>query len=248
MTWIGCPARCSVRREPLRCQPDPDRPCPPASLNFGLLACGSVAAFFAAMIANVMGWCTTQRNLALSLVPAGIGLARVTMSPLTARLNEAYGWRMALIVVCAVCAPPVALDDHVASADQEVDLVAPYMRMKLGSRQPEPRQHFAHQCFEIAVRRLVAERPSLQRSAQRHDTMSTTLGMADQRGSDGQRRDESIDDEPEERGVDAMLVDSTEVEQRPQRVGGGDTHAPHGPELPHVSRAMDDAVRQASLP
>lgn len=75
---------------------------PPASLNFGLLACGSVAAFFATMIANVMGWCTTQRNLALSLVPAGIGLSPVTMSPLTARLNEAYGWRMAQTIMAAL--------------------------------------------------------------------------------------------------------------------------------------------------
>ncbi|MDP8920596.1 MAG: MFS transporter, partial [Pseudomonadota bacterium] len=62
-------------------------------LSFGVLAGGAVAAFFAPMMATVMGWFTTQRGLAVSLVSAGMGLAPVTMSPLAARLAEAYDWR-----------------------------------------------------------------------------------------------------------------------------------------------------------
>ena len=46
---------------------------------FGVLAGGSVAAFVAPMMATVMGWFTTQRSLAVSLVSAGMGMAPVTM-------------------------------------------------------------------------------------------------------------------------------------------------------------------------
>ncbi|MEO8244101.1 MAG: MFS transporter [bacterium] len=81
-------------------------------IAFGVMAGGSVAAFFAPMMATVMGWFTTQRSLAVSLVSAGMGMAPVTMSPLTARLAEAYDWRMVLSllsVVVAVVTIPTAL-------------------------------------------------------------------------------------------------------------------------------------------
>ncbi len=73
-------------------------------LSFGLLAGGTVAAFFAPMMATVMGWFTTGRSLAVSLVSAGMGLAPVTMSPLAARLGQAYDWRMVLTILAAVVA------------------------------------------------------------------------------------------------------------------------------------------------
>ena len=59
-------------------------------LIFGVLAGGAVAAFFAPMMANVTGWFTTNRGLAVSLVSAGMGLAPVTMSPLAADLIETH--------------------------------------------------------------------------------------------------------------------------------------------------------------
>lgn len=73
-------------------------------LSFGLLAGGSVAAFFAPMMATVMGWFDTQRSLAVSLVSAGMGLAPVTMSPLAARLAEAYDWHRVLTILAVVVA------------------------------------------------------------------------------------------------------------------------------------------------
>ncbi len=78
-------------------------------LCFGILAGGSVAAFFAPMMATVTGWFSTQRGLAVSLVSAGMGLAPVTMSPLAAKLIETYDWHMVLsilgVVVAAVTIP-----------------------------------------------------------------------------------------------------------------------------------------------
>ena len=71
-------------------------------LSFGVLAGGAVAAFFAPMMATVMGWFTTQRGLAVSLVSAGMGLAPVTMSPLAGRLAEAYDWRTVLSILAAL--------------------------------------------------------------------------------------------------------------------------------------------------
>lgn len=72
--------------------------------SFGLMAGGAVAAFFAPMMATVMGWFTTQRGLAVSLVSAGMGLAPVTMSPLAARLAEAHDWRTVLTILAVLVA------------------------------------------------------------------------------------------------------------------------------------------------
>lgn len=73
-------------------------------LCYGLAAGSTVAAFFAPLMATVTGWFTTQRGLAVSLVSAGMGLAPVTMSPLTARLIETHDWRTVLTIMAAVVA------------------------------------------------------------------------------------------------------------------------------------------------
>lgn len=81
-------------------------------LSYGLMAGGSVAAFFAPMMATVMGWFETQRSLAVSLVSAGMGLAPVTMSPLAARLSEAHDWQTVLSILAVIVAAttlPLAL-------------------------------------------------------------------------------------------------------------------------------------------
>ena len=78
-------------------------------LSFGLLLGGLMPAFFAPLMATVTGWFTRQRALAVSLVSAGIGLAPVTMSPLTAKLVESYDWRMVLTlpaIIVAICTLP----------------------------------------------------------------------------------------------------------------------------------------------
>lgn len=73
-------------------------------LSFGLLVGGSMAAFFAPMMATVTGWFSTQRSLAVSLVSAGMGMAPVTMSPLAARLIGVYDWRMVLTILSVLVA------------------------------------------------------------------------------------------------------------------------------------------------
>ena len=73
-------------------------------LIFGILAGGSIAAFFAPMMATVMGWFTTQRGLAVSLVSAGMGMAPVTMSPLAAWLAESYDWRVVMTILAGIVA------------------------------------------------------------------------------------------------------------------------------------------------
>ena len=56
----------------------------------------SASAFFAPMIATVTGWFETRRNLAVSLVSAGMGMAPLTISPLASWLITHYGWRAAM--------------------------------------------------------------------------------------------------------------------------------------------------------
>jgi len=65
-------------------------------LTYGLLVGFAASAFFAPMIATVTGWFETRRNLAVSLVSAGMGMAPLTMSPLASWLITHYGWRSAM--------------------------------------------------------------------------------------------------------------------------------------------------------
>jgi MFS family permease len=81
-------------------------------LCFGVMAGGAVAAFFAPMMATVMGWFTAQRGLAVSLVSAGMGLAPLTMSPLVAQLVLTHDWRGVLTILSGIVAAitlPLAL-------------------------------------------------------------------------------------------------------------------------------------------
>jgi MFS family permease len=73
-------------------------------LSFGLLAGVAVAAFFSPLMAAVTGWFETQRGLAVSLVSAGIGIAPVTMTPLTAWLVAHHDWRVSMQILALVAA------------------------------------------------------------------------------------------------------------------------------------------------
>jgi MFS family permease len=68
-------------------------------LTYGVLVGVAASAFFAPMIATVTGWFETRRNLAVSLVSAGMGMAPLTISPLAAWLITQYGWRSAMFYI-----------------------------------------------------------------------------------------------------------------------------------------------------
>jgi MFS family permease len=68
-------------------------------LTYGILIGVAASAFFAPMIATVTGWFETQRNLAVSLVSAGMGMAPLTISPLASWLITHYGWRAAMFYI-----------------------------------------------------------------------------------------------------------------------------------------------------
>lgn len=68
-------------------------------LAYGVLVGASGAAFFAPVIATVASAFDKRRNLAISLVSAGVGVAPLTLSPLVAWLASRYDWRTTLFVV-----------------------------------------------------------------------------------------------------------------------------------------------------
>ena len=68
-------------------------------LTYGILVGLAASAFFAPMIATVTGWFETRRNLAVSLVSAGMGMAPLTISPLASWLITQYGWRPAMFQI-----------------------------------------------------------------------------------------------------------------------------------------------------
>ena len=65
-------------------------------LTYGIGVGVAASAFFAPLIATVTGWFETQRNLAVSLVSAGMGMAPLTISPLASWLITHHGWRVAM--------------------------------------------------------------------------------------------------------------------------------------------------------
>ena len=73
-------------------------------LVFGASIGVSIAAFFAPLMSTVTGWFETGRGLAVSLVSAGIGLAPVTMSPISAQLISHYDWRHSMMILAVIAA------------------------------------------------------------------------------------------------------------------------------------------------
>ena len=73
-------------------------------LAFGLLVGVAAAAVFAPMMACVTGWFDTHRNLAVSLVSAGMGMAPMTMAPFAAWLVSGHDWRTSMQVIALVVA------------------------------------------------------------------------------------------------------------------------------------------------
>ena len=66
---------------------------------YGVLACGSVGAFFAPLIAATVGWFDKHRSLAVSLVSIGGGVAPMVMTPFASVLISDYGWRSAMLII-----------------------------------------------------------------------------------------------------------------------------------------------------
>lgn len=68
-------------------------------LTYGVLLGIAIASFFAPVMAAVASSFERRRNLAVSLVSAGVGVAPLTLSPLVAWLVTHYDWRTTLLMV-----------------------------------------------------------------------------------------------------------------------------------------------------
>jgi MFS family permease len=68
-------------------------------LTYGVLLGVASSSFFAPVIAATAASFERRRNLAISLVSAGVGVAPMTMSPLVAWLISHYDWRQTLLIV-----------------------------------------------------------------------------------------------------------------------------------------------------
>jgi MFS family permease len=68
-------------------------------LAYGVLVGAAGGAFFAPIMATTTLWFEKNLGLAVSLVSAGMGMAPLTLSPLTAVLIDQHGWRTAMFIV-----------------------------------------------------------------------------------------------------------------------------------------------------
>ncbi|WP_171093932.1 MFS transporter [Usitatibacter rugosus] len=107
-------------------------------VTYGVLVGLSASAFLAPMIATVMGWFTTQRALAVSLVSAGMGAAPMTVSPIAQWLVTDYGWRPAMLMIgigaWLVTLPCTLLVRRPPAAEEPAEAGSPPSRGRQGER------------------------------------------------------------------------------------------------------------------
>jgi MFS family permease len=113
-------------------------------LAYGVLLGAATASFFAPVISATAASFEKRRNLAVSLVSAGVGVAPLTLSPLVAWLTTHYDWRTTLLIVgllgWAVTLPAVwfvRVAPGIVGATAHADLGttgATTLRQALGSR------------------------------------------------------------------------------------------------------------------
>jgi MFS family permease len=114
-------------------------------VGYGVVLGLAAGAFFAPMIATVMGWFETQRALAVSLVSAGMGMAPMTISPIAGWLISSTDWRTAMGVIAILAwallipaallvrrAPPAPV---AGTAEAMADAASPGLGRALGSPQ-----------------------------------------------------------------------------------------------------------------
>src|SRR3954469_1451651 len=110
-------------------------------------------------------------------------------------------------------APPVALDDHPAADDPEVDLVSTDGRMERRLRETERAEDLGHQRFEIAVGWFVVDRPTIERVPQCDYPVTSMLRVTHDQRSNPAWCDEACHHHRDKRCVDAGRIDGTEVEK-----------------------------------
>lgn len=71
-------------------------------IAYGGMVGASGGAFFAPLMATVIGWFDRHRSLAVSLVSLGAGVAPMVMTPLATVLIEQIGWRSAMAATAVV--------------------------------------------------------------------------------------------------------------------------------------------------
>jgi MFS family permease len=117
---------------------------------FGIGMGLSCSAILAPMMACVTGWFDTHRSLAVSLVSAGMGLAPMTMSPLTAWLiDSTHDWRRSLLTLSGVALclmvpvalfvrrPPLAHTPAAATASEVAHCAAAHGSTAAALRSPQ---------------------------------------------------------------------------------------------------------------
>ncbi len=71
-------------------------------IAYGVMVGAAGGAFFAPIMATTTLWFEKNLGLAVSLVSAGMGMAPLTLSPLTGWLIGEHGWRTAMLIVSVI--------------------------------------------------------------------------------------------------------------------------------------------------
>ena len=72
-------------------------------LFYGFIFAVGVASIYAPLMAVVSRWFTEKRGIAVGITAMGLGAGSLVFNPLAGWLISSYGWRMAYIVVGAIC-------------------------------------------------------------------------------------------------------------------------------------------------
>src|SRR6056297_2647934 len=144
----------------------------------------------------------------------------------------------------AVVGPSVALEDHRAVDDPEVDLVAVDDRMELDPGQPESLDQPDHRRLQDRIGGLRIDCPGVDGVAQHGSAGSSLAGVFERRDLQGAQVGESHGDHVSDGVAHAVGIDGAEVGERAQDVGATDAVATLRSEASPIGRAVhDDAVQ-----
>ncbi len=87
-----------------------------AYLTYGVGVGIGVGCVYTPMLATVAGWFERRRALAVGVTVSGIGLGILVAAPLSARLIDAYGWRLTYVIFAVAGSVVLALSAVLISA------------------------------------------------------------------------------------------------------------------------------------
>ncbi|MEQ8437714.1 MAG: hypothetical protein RIB65_09475 [Ilumatobacter fluminis] len=169
--------------------------------------------------------------------------------------DETFGMELCVSVVVSfpcitvgdVILPSVALDHDRRTDEVKVDLEACEMGVESCWREAVIADESPHGDLEHTVGDVVCDRPSSDRRSEGDDTGATLPGVAGEQRRQRVEADAPFDGEVVERGGDRSGIDGTEVDERSEFIGRGDSLSVCRNQIEAIDRSVHHHALETAL-